>query len=390
MFINFWYPTVESSKLQDKPLLVRILGLDFAVFRDTAGDAHCLSNICVHRGGSLGHGKVKGDCIECSYHGWQYDGAGRCTRVPTFPPDAKIPARAKVDSYPVVEKYGLVFAFLGDLPEAERPPILDIEEYGKEGWRATLQYWHFDINYKRSMENGIDPLHNEFVHPTHGFSGTRNDYHTKKREIFDTEWGSGIRSSGIAPPLADPKMREASGRHENGIISGGTGHHGVASIWTHIHPTSTMSIHQYLFEAPIDEYHTSLYLLNMRNFLIDPSEDARMMGRNEYVGFQDRDALMQVRPIMTPVTNTKELFIYGDDCVARYRKWTKKWEAMGWRIDSDKFNATKDRVAYAIPSPARRSNKGWVIDAVPMIPAGHAQVSQIDQEARIELAVRGA
>ncbi|MGH6930913.1 MAG: hypothetical protein ACREEE_00610, partial [Dongiaceae bacterium] len=98
---------------------------------------------------------------------------------------------------------------------------------------------------------------------------------------------------------------------------------------------------------------------------------------------------MQVRPIMTPLTNTKELFINGDDCVARYRQWTKKWEAMGWRMDSAKFNATRDQVAYAIPSPARRTSKGWVIDAVPMIPARPAEVAQID-ESRVELAARGA
>ena len=250
MFINFWYPAAESAQLTDTPLHVQMLGQEFVLFRDSGGTAHCLANVCVHRGGSLAHGRVRGDCVECPYHGWRYDGEGQCVRIPTMAPDARLPARAKVDSYPVQEKYGLVFAFLGDLPEEERIPLMAIPEYGQPGWTATIQHWNFDINYQRSMENGVDPAHNEFVHPTHGFSGTRDDYHLKERKVLDKEWGSWLQLGGVAPPLPDPKMREASGRTESAIIDAETGHHGVASIWTFIHPSPTMFIHQYLFENP--------------------------------------------------------------------------------------------------------------------------------------------
>ena len=57
MYINFWYPVCLSKELEDKPLKQKILGLEFVAFRDKAGNAHCLSNTCVHRGGSLGNGK---------------------------------------------------------------------------------------------------------------------------------------------------------------------------------------------------------------------------------------------------------------------------------------------------------------------------------------------
>ncbi len=143
MFINFWYPAAKSEDLKEEPLLVRILGQDFAVFRDTAGQAHCLHNVCVHRGGSMAHGKRKGDALECPYHGWQFNGSGQCICIPSMGPGAKIPARAKIDAYPTVEKYGLVHIFLGDLPEEERPPIMDAPEYGQDGWRTTIQHWVF-------------------------------------------------------------------------------------------------------------------------------------------------------------------------------------------------------------------------------------------------------
>lgn len=376
MYINFWYPACASSALTDTTLKQRMLGQDFVLFRDSDGVAHCLSNTCTHRGGSLAGGKVKGDCVECPYHGWRFDGAGRCQRIPSLGRDAKIPARARVDAYPVQERYGLVFAFLGDLPEAQRPPLLHIAEYGADGpdagWTATIQHFHWDFDYKRSMENGIDPAHNEFVHPTHGFSGARDDYKVDPPKLIRTQWGTGFWGRPYVPPLAEKKMQDASGRSGNAVIHAGTGHVGVNMIWTLIHPTPDMKIHQYLFECPIDDSSTSLYLVNLRNFLTDPEDDERMMGRNEYVAVQDRDILLDVHPVITPETRTKEFFMPSDSPIDAYRDKLKEWEKFGWRIDVDEVERNRKKVAYAIPCPARRESKGWILDAVPLIPASAA------------------
>ena len=371
MFINFWYPAGVSAELTDKPVKRRMIGQNFVLFRDADGVAHCLSDTCTHRGGSLSGGKIKGDCVECPYHGWQFDGDGHCHRIPSLGPDAKIPSRARVDAYPVEERYGLIFAFLGDLPEAERPPILEITEYRKDtpddGWAATIQHFDWDFDYKRSMENGIDPAHNEYVHPTHGFSGEREDYMVKPPELIHTEWGTGFWGRPLVPPLAEKKMQEASGRSGNATISAGTGHIGANMIWTFIHPTPDMKIHQYLFECPIDEAHTSLYLVNLRNFLTAPEDDQRMMGRNEYVAIQDRDILVAMNPVITPETRTKEFFTPADGPIGAYRDKIQEWQDRGWRIDVEEVNRNRHRVAYAIPCPARRETKGWILDSIPLI-----------------------
>jgi len=381
MFINFWYVAGKSDNFTDQPVKRRMLGQDFVLFRDADGIPRCLSNTCTHRGGSLAGGKTKGNCIECPYHGWQFDGEGRCQRIPSLGPDAKIPARARVDAYPTEERYGLVFAFLGDLPEEERPPILEIKEFSStkpdEGWAATVQHFDWDFDYKRSMENGIDPAHNEFVHPTHGFGGEKEDCTVAPPKLEDTEWGTGFWGSVLAPPLAESKMQKESGRSGYGTIEAGTGHHGVSSIWTFIHPTPDMHIHQYLFETPIDECHTSLYLVNLRNFLTDSSDDQRMMGRNEYVAAQDRDILVDVHPVLTPETRAKEFFTPADEPIARYRDRIKEWEQRGWRIDTDEVSRNLKKVAYAIPCPARRNSKGWILDSIPLIAA-----TAVNQKAR--------
>lgn len=374
MFINFWYAAAQSKELTDRPVKRRMLGQDFVLFRDAGGIARCLSNTCIHRGGSLAGGRLRDGNVQCPYHGWQFDGEGVCRRIPSLGIDARIPGRARVDAYPTQERYGLVFAFLGDLPEAERPPIMDIPEYGpdgpKEGWAATTQYFEWDIDYKRSIENGLDPAHNEFVHPTHGFSYKNEDsYRVEPLNLIETPWGSGFFNRVYAPPLADQKMQAASGRAGNAVIHAGTGHHGVSSVWTFINPTPTMHIYQYLFETPIDEHHTSLYLINLRNFLTEPENDARMMARNQVVAFQDRDVLSELHPVLTPETTSHEMFMPADLCVGRYRQFLREWQARGWRIDTETVNRNRKKVAYAIPSPARRQTKGWLLDAVPLLPA---------------------
>ena len=65
MFINFWYPAGQASAIGRKPVKVRMLGQNFVLFRDTAGSVHCLSNVCLHRCGSLGDGWVRNDRVVC-------------------------------------------------------------------------------------------------------------------------------------------------------------------------------------------------------------------------------------------------------------------------------------------------------------------------------------
>jgi phenylpropionate dioxygenase-like ring-hydroxylating dioxygenase large terminal subunit len=380
MFINFWYAAARSTDLTDKPQRRRMLGQDFVLWRDTQGQAHCLSNTCSHRGGSLGDGKVLGDHIQCPYHGWRFDGAGQCRRIPSLGKDAAIPARTRVDAYPVVERYGLVHVFLGDLPEAERPPIMPIPEYGPAGpmpgWAATVQEFRWDIDYQRSIENGLDPGHNEFVHPTHGFSyANETAYRIPPLKLVESEWGTGFFDERWVPALPEEKMRAASGRNQAGYIRSGTGFHGAASVWTFINPSPNMHIYQYLYETPIDEEHTSLYLVNMRNFLPEDEHHERMMVRNEFVANQDRDVLEQLHPVVTPRTTNHELFTPSDRCIGRYRQHVAAWTARGWRIDTETVRANRLKVAYAIPSPGRREHKGWVLDAVPLVAASTDAIS---------------
>jgi len=372
MYINFWYPMAAAVDLAEQPLKVRCMGLEFVLFRDAAGQPHCLSNTCVHRGGSLAGGKVQGDCVQCPYHGWQFDGDGRCRSIPSLGRDGKIPGRVRADAYPVQEKWGIVFAFLGDAPESERPPLLEVAEDGLDGWRLTMQHYELKSNYQRSIENGLDPAHNEFVHDTHGFQGENEEYKVNEMRIEERgEWGRGFWHTFNSPKLPEGEMRKL--RDYAGDLEAGTGHHGPNQLWTYIHVSPENWFHQYAWERPIDSKTSWIYLVTARNCALDPSQDDFIKERNWYVAQQDIAIVEDLHPVVTPETNSKEFMTPSDRVIVMYRDKLRDWEARGWRIDFDRIEQTKAEIAYAIPGPARREHKGWVLESAPLVDAEAAR-----------------
>jgi phenylpropionate dioxygenase-like ring-hydroxylating dioxygenase large terminal subunit len=362
MYINFWYPICRSDELEDGgPVRSKLLGTQYVAFRDAEGQAHVLSDTCVHRGGSLSKGKVVDGCVECPYHGWRFAGDGKCVKIPSLN-GKKPPGRAKVDSYPVQEKYGIVFAFLGDLPEEERIPLYEIEEYDDPAWREhELIMMELDCFYERSVENGIDPIHNEFVHPAQGspqpIEGTV--------EYPETEWGSGV--TGQYAEVGQKRSDKDGMESDPDFLNAGTWHYGPNVIITWIMFKKDTGLRQYLFEAPIDGERTKVYFVNLRSFRLDPKYDDDIRNANIYVTQEDIAILENLYPLRTPNSNALELLTPGDKSIVRYREFLDEWTAKGWRLDWKAMQNAEGDVAYAIPSPARRVSGNWVLDEVPLL-----------------------
>lgn len=369
MYINFWYAAAWSKDLAQAPVRVRMLDHDFVLFRDAQGQAHCLSDTCIHRGASLSAGKVKGDRVQCPYHGWQFDGSGRVCKIPSLGPGSenKVPSRGQVDAYPVAEKFGLIHVFLGDLPADQRPPVMDLPEWEQPGWRPTFVDYAWTTNYERNIENGLDPAHNEFVHPTHGYSGEKEDYEVQQPKIETHDWGFGFMLTFQAPPIKNPIMRLA--RNYDGDLEAGTGHVGPNNMYTYIHLTPTRWIHQYIFETPIDERNTKIFLICMRNTLLPGWVDKIVNKRNFAIAEQDRVVIEKLQPVVTPPSRVRELMMPADRVIGLYRDKLNEWERNGWRIDVEAIRRARERgdTVYAIPSPRRRETKAWVLEATPLI-----------------------
>ena len=367
MYINFWYPAIAGKDLSaDQPARVQMLGQQFVLFRDGNGQARCLSDTCVHRGGALGKGKMRDGNVACPYHGWQFDGSGRCMQIPSMGMDAKVPARAKVDAYPVMDRYGIIFAFLGDLPEAERPPILELPEYEDERWRVNHTVV-FEVNayYERSVENGLDAAHNEFVHPAQGSPSINETLRRNPIEIKECPpWGSEFMVAYGDSKSEDTKLLGAG----EGTTRAGSGHHGPNTLITRILFSDVKAFAQYFFEAPIDENHTRIFFVNIRSFLMEEEMDQKLIDINMKIAAEDIEIIESLDPIRTPHCTTKEFLTPADRPIVRYREFLEEWESKGWRIDQSAFRAQRGDVAFAIPSPDRREHKNWVLDPMPLMP----------------------
>jgi phenylpropionate dioxygenase-like ring-hydroxylating dioxygenase large terminal subunit len=319
------------------------------------------------RGGALADGRIRGDCIECPDHGWQFTGDGSGTRIPSLGPDAKIPGRRRIDAYPVVEKYGLNHVFLGDLPESERPPIMEVAQYGDPAWRPIFLELDWKIDYKRSVENTKDPAHNEFTHSTHGFLGVRNDYFVPDIEVMERPWGVGFMNKYHAAPLADQTMHAATGRSGAAYVDAGAGSHGPNCTWTYIHPADRTWMHGYMLNTPVHEGLDRIRLLFPRNFLLDAKYDQTFIDRSVFIAEQDRCVLEPISPSYTPPNNAHEFMVPADAVIARYRDLCRQWEKQGWRIDVRRLQADRGFVSYAVPSRSRCAGHGWVLQSVPLM-----------------------
>jgi phenylpropionate dioxygenase-like ring-hydroxylating dioxygenase large terminal subunit len=165
MIDTAWHPVLRSSAVRDGPVAAELLGHRLAVFRDTAGAVHTLDDRCPHRGTALSLGTVAGGQLSCPYHGWTFDGSGRCLRIPSLGSGPSIPEGASATAYAAAEVAGLVWvnldreadpATIRPLPTAAGVPGLRVITGEPMVWRTSAG---------RHVENILDLAHFPFVHP---------------------------------------------------------------------------------------------------------------------------------------------------------------------------------------------------------------------------------
>ena len=176
---RYWHPIELSAKVGTRPLKVRILGEDLILFRDGKGRCGLLTPRCAHRGTSLYYGKVDDNGIRCCYHGWQFDVEGRCIDQPCEPEGGLRKDRIRQPWYPVEERYGMVFAYMG--PPAKKPVLprwevfedlapgetIYVHAYTGYGVGADDTISIVPINWLQNYENIMDPFHVPMLHTRH-------------------------------------------------------------------------------------------------------------------------------------------------------------------------------------------------------------------------------
>ncbi len=160
---NYWYPVGWADQLKPGEVLpVVVWQQAIAVYRDSQGSLHALEDACPHKGVALHKGEVQGEHLTCPYHGWEFNGDGDCVNIPYFPKGQKLPC-AKARSYPVQEKFGILWLFPGNPVLAARchPPL--VPEYNDPSFFMVRIPGQFQAHFSICNENTMDVFHG-FLH----------------------------------------------------------------------------------------------------------------------------------------------------------------------------------------------------------------------------------
>lgn len=160
---SYWQPIATSEELPPggDPIPVRVMSEDLVLFRDDRDRLGLIGRHCAHRGTDLSYGRIEDGGLRCLYHGWLFDIHGNCIDQPAQPEGKKFCAKVKHVGYPVQEKGGAIWAYLG---EGEPPLIPDFQFLtGPEPSRLAFRVVQM-CNWLQGLESSTDPVHTTFLH----------------------------------------------------------------------------------------------------------------------------------------------------------------------------------------------------------------------------------
>jgi phenylpropionate dioxygenase-like ring-hydroxylating dioxygenase large terminal subunit len=157
-----WFIACRSSTLRDRPLAATLQGVPLVLFRGQGGRAAALEDRCPHRNAPLSAGRLRGGELECAYHGWRFDGGGRCVAVPGLAATPETRG-ARATALPCLEQDGYVWVYSTAGAEPTRSPFrfphLDDPRYTTVRRDAEVT-----STLHAALENTLDVPHTAFLH----------------------------------------------------------------------------------------------------------------------------------------------------------------------------------------------------------------------------------
>ena len=159
----YWQPAALIDELSGNRAVkpVRLLGENLVAFRDGQGRYGLIERGCPHRGTDLAFGRLERSGLRCSFHGWLFDVTGQCLETPAEPEGSRMYANIRQKAYPVVERSGILFAYLGG---GDPPALPHFDCFAAPHTHTFAFKGLIACNWLQSIEVGIDPAHTSFLH----------------------------------------------------------------------------------------------------------------------------------------------------------------------------------------------------------------------------------
>ena len=307
-----WYPVALSRDVRDQPVAARLLDERLVVYR--AGDEVVVArDLCPHRGVPLTMGTGDGATVACAYHGLRFGKAGRCVAIPADP-DAKIPDRMTLLSYPSLERYGLVWTCLRPESADATPVVARMPHWDDAGFqRVTCPAFDVAAFAGRQVEGFLDVAHFAFVH-TETFADPDNavvpEYSPKQTEHgFEADYWSTV------------------GNYPHGGKRGEPGFDWLRHFEAHLPFTATLVVHfpgdtrLSIMNAasPVSARQTRMFAPIAKNYDIG-QPDEEIYDFNLKIFEEDRAIVEAQRPENLPLDPRIEVNIAADRSSVAYRR----------------------------------------------------------------------
>lgn len=166
MFLrNFWYVGAYASEVGQNPLARTLLGEPVLLYRTEAGKPVALEDRCCHRNLPLSLGRIEGDAVRCGYHGLKFDAGGACIEIPG---QAHIPPGARVKTFPLIERWQLLWIWMGDAARADERLLPDWSYIDRPGLASVLgndaKPLYMKCQWELNNDNLLDLSHVFYVH----------------------------------------------------------------------------------------------------------------------------------------------------------------------------------------------------------------------------------
>ena len=308
-----WFAVARSIDVQPGPIGVQLLGTKLALWRGDDGQVTAVPDRCPHREAPLSAGEVTDGCLVCPYHGWTFDGGGTCVRVPSSNEGVPVPPRAHLAMVRAEERYGLVWACLGE-PLTDIPVIPQDEDPSFRRINTPVEPW--DTSCTRMADNFLDITHFPFVHT--GTFGRRQDTHVPRVELeqLDKDW-YGYRYEVLANNANLGSV--TSGQVEDVIHRRmTTGFHLPFDVRSEIHYDTGLSHVLLLLSTPVDDERSLFTFVVWRNddFSV-PSDE--IIQFDLAIGAEDKRMLELLDGVL-PLDQTTVVSVQADKCSVEWRR----------------------------------------------------------------------
>ena len=162
---RYWHPIAAVSQMNERwTLPIRLLNEDLVLYKDRSGTFGLMEPRCPHRRMGMIYGIPEQHGLRCPYHGWLFDETGTCLEQPyetAEDPESTYRDRVHALTYPVQQKAGLIFAYLGPHPA---PLLPNWDVFSMDGMVRDIGYAVLPCNWLQCQENSLDPVHVEWLH----------------------------------------------------------------------------------------------------------------------------------------------------------------------------------------------------------------------------------